>query len=63
MNKIKQSDQKEIEISSKDLLEEFRDDCLQNGSEFKTTPIKFGIKLKKYTIDGFVTKKTKKLSV
>ena len=63
VNKIKQSDQKEIEISSKDLLEEFRDDCLQNGSEFQTTPIKFGIKLKKYTIDGFVTKKTKKGNV
>jgi hypothetical protein len=66
VDKIKQSgaDEKpEINISSKQLLEEFRDDCLQNGYEYKTSPIKFGIKLKKYQIDGFSVKKTKNVNM
>ena len=70
VNKIKQAEaeagleeQKEVEISSKQLLGEFRDDCLQNGYEYKTSPIKCGIKLKKYMIDGFSVKKTKKGNV
>ena len=52
-------EEKELKITSKDLLEQFRDDCLQNGYEYKTTPIKFGIKMKKYGIVGFSTKRTK----
>jgi hypothetical protein len=51
--KLRLSDEEHIEIRSKDLLYEFQDYCCRTNSEYKTTPQKFGIKLKKYKIDGF----------
>lgn len=63
VNKMKQSEEKEIEISSKDLLDEFRDGLLSESSDYRTNSVKFGLKIKKYYIDGFSVKHTKKGNV
>ena len=50
--------QSERQFLCKDLLHDFKKECQENGYEYNTTPIKFGIKLKNYHIDGMTKKRT-----
>ena len=57
-------EKEEVTVPSKELLQAFRTECtLQYGFEVNTTPVKFGIKMKKYAIKGFEAQKTRKGTV
>jgi hypothetical protein len=46
-------ERKEMEVSGKDLFEQFRTDLQQNGCDWVTNNQKFGYKIKNYRIGGF----------
>ncbi len=48
---------KQVVIPSRKLFEKYHDECLSHGFEFKMTPQKFGILVKKCDIEGFEKKR------